>query len=234
MKRTIKAMLWKEYKFFIKSTFPLFAMYFGAITWGAWYMLKQMDISKALNNEVVTTYIFLYIIGTMIMDGGITFSFSASADNKEGTLNSVLASVRKASEIWIGQFLFCSLLTFISAFVGTVGILFALKVNTTLKFHLGLKSLLLWLIVGPSAGMLYLALNLFLLWVIKYQAFMMIPGMLMPALIFIYIIKNSLKIVQWELSITVALVIFLACLVITFFLIKLIDIVPKQNYVSKL
>ena len=63
---------------------------------------------------------------------------------------------------------------------------------------------------------------------------MMIPGMLMPALIFIYIIKNSLKIVQWELSITVALVIFLACLVITFFLIKLIDIVPKQNYVSKL
>ena len=234
MKKIVKAMLWKECKFFVKSSFPMFLMYIGAFTFGVWYLLKQMYSLHALSNEVLNSYIFIYILGTIIMAGGISLSLSAAADIKEGTLNSLLASVGKASEVWLGQLLFSEILTLVSVFAGTLGVLVVLKINLGFEFHFEMRSLLLWVIVGPSIGMLYLAVNLFLLWIIRYQAFMMIPGMLMPALIFIGLTKNTTRIAQWDWGIIVALVVLAICFLFKICLTKIIDVVPKQNYVSKL
>ena len=233
MSKVTKAMFWKEYKVFVKSTVAMVVFYTAAVTGLMYYLLKQMSDSNLINMNIVTIFLFLYIIIMMAVNGGVISSFSMGADNREGILNSLIGTTNKASELWLGQFLFCSVCPLLLAFIGSLGLSVVLKVVLNFSVQFDMKAILLWFIIAPAIGMLYNALNLFLVWVIRYQAFALLPGMVLPLGLMFLMLKFSEKIAMWNISIWVALIIGVISVILTLLFAKLIDIIPKQNYVCK-
>lgn len=234
MKKIISAMFWKEFKIFLKGAFLMGLVYmFGIIFLVAKY-LEGMNKAGIMDNDLVTIGYFICVIVTVSIVGSTTMVFSTAQDNKEGVLNSLLASVTRVSDVWLGQCLFYVLASCIMAFAGLVGLSIWIKTELLFTVSLDLKMILLCMIVAPAIGALYNAISLFFAWVNPYDILNVLPSMVLPFLLLYLLIKYVDKLGNWDVNVVSALLVGAVCMLLFWGLGKLINIVPKQNYVSKI
>ena len=122
MEKTIKTLIWKEALVFSKQSSMLIMMSWGGITFVIMKMINTMSTINQLNGSTVSSYLLMYVAENMLMTYGLQFAVSMKSDIQEGTLNPVLASVNKASLIWLGQYLFATLISIATTMIGLIAI----------------------------------------------------------------------------------------------------------------
>ena len=122
MEKTIKTLIWKEALVFSKQSSMLIMMSWGGITFVIMKMINTMSTINQLNGSTVSSYLLMYVAVNMLMTSGLLFAVSMKSDIQEGTLNPVLASVNKASLIWLGQYLFATLISIATTMIGLIAI----------------------------------------------------------------------------------------------------------------
>ena len=233
MKDIVNAVIWKEFRLFIKQTCLLFILFFGGIFYGTIKILKQLGDIDQLNSDIISIYLFIYILAAIMISGAINTGVSTTADIREGTLNPVLASVNRASDIWLGQFLFSYVMSLSTALAGLLVMNIIIKLNIFSSYQPGLRGIMLWLIFAPATGAVYVALNLFLTWVIRYTGIMLVTTLLVPGGTILLIMSNITHLIGWDPDIVLAMIFIMSSVLIVIILKKLTDMVPKENYIGK-
>ena len=228
MENTIKTLIWKEALVFSKQSSMLIMMTWGGITFVIMKMINTMSTINQLNGSTVSSYLLMYVAENMLMTYGLQFAVSMKSDIQEGTLNPVLASVNKASLIWLGQYLFATLISIATTMIGLIAIFIEMYVVLSSTVEPEMESYILWLIIAPSLAMVFSALNLFCAWVIRYQGLITITSFMIPCGAYMLIMKYS------DMNIIFVSLLVAVCIAIMVLLVKLIDIIPKENYVGKI
>ena len=234
MENTIKTLIWKEALVFSKQSSMLILMTWGGITFVIMKMINTMSTINQLNGSTVSSYLLMYVAENMLMTYGLQFAVSMKSDIQEGTLNPVLASVNKASLIWLGQYLFATLISIATTMIGLIAIFIEMYVVLSSTVEPEMESYILWLIIAPSLAMAFSALNLFCAWVIRYQGLIMITSFMIPCGAYMLIMKYSDMIINIDMNIVFVSLLVAVCIAIMVLLVKLIDIIPKENYVGKI
>jgi hypothetical protein len=159
-----------------------------------------------------------------------------NVDIQEGTLNPVLVYVKKPSEIWIGQFIFANIVSFLESVVGVISVLIAVKSMLKHSININVLNMVMWILVSFFFGLIFSMLFHFLNWLIvsKYRIILAVS-------IFVFLfggykslrlLSDNIKNDKSSLIIWTVLYALLTGGILLFFK-KVIDSIPKERFAGK-
>lgn len=231
----IKATIWKEFMYFKKQTIMLVFFYYAMITYVFVDTFNRLNILRMLNEDTILRYLFAFILIIIISCNILTVALSFNCDMQEGARYPVLASVKFASDIWIGQLIFSLLLSMAVSLFGIILILFILCKDILLLYHINIINALLWIILSLSIGIAFTAIFLFLTWVIKHQGFILAGTFILLGMgvALVFQLSNTMTTLSIDITI-ISILSLIVCFLIIFLLKHLIDRLSKERYVGKI
>ena len=230
MNNVIKAVFWKENKIFLKSIFPICAMYFLILVYVFDNTIKSLIINYS-DFRFLTKYIVLFTILLVIIEGGMTFNMSMGIDIKEKVLEPLIPLTNKIDDIWISKVFYSSLVGMVFGVCGDVFLIARLKiVNSNLDIYYIIR-LIFFIGAGVLLALVYNVINSLLTWIIKYEIIILVITLCMPALC-IYMLLRYLYLFETikASQLLIYLIIGFIGVFLLFVFRIIINIIPKEWY----
>ncbi len=231
--KLLKAVIWKESKLFWKSTFGICLFYIIILLYA--YIATSKDILEsgmlADPKVFVINNIYVMTMLIMIMLGSVILCQSCSIEKKEGTLELVLGTTKNARYIWLGQYFFAIILSYLLSAIGIIVYIVCLRTMFDYPIPFSFLSIILTFLVIPVIASFCLSLYNLVLWITKNQ-FMQIIYSAFPAFLLL-IAFYCLDILQKKsIDSYSAVVITLSCFSIIgiFFNSKMIEKIKSERF----
>ncbi len=236
MNDRMKAAIWKEYRVFIKQSCVPAVFFFLAAVLTFILMIYKTDKLSPIGGSLIDQYCSNFVFINLLFCDYTILSFSMNVDIQEGTLNPVLVYVKKPSEIWIGQFIFANIVSFLESVVGVISVLIAVKSMLKHSININVLNMVMWILVSFFFGLIFSMLFHFLNWLIvsKYRIILAVS-------IFVFLfggykslrlLSDNIKNDKSSLIIWTVLYALLTGGILLFFK-KVIDSIPKERFAGK-
>ena len=232
MNTITKTIIWKESILFKKQTFLIFILYYLGTIYGFIRILDKTNSAINLTADQISVYMFIYSVVNSILCGAIIICISSITEIRETVSIPLLISLRPISYIWIGQYIFVCTTTYIASFVGSITLLIYVNIFLHENHLINLKMVLLCFIIGPLIAYILISIDLFLSWVVKFTILSLVPTLLVPGIMLIFILNNTVLVIQYNPGLMeIVFLSFLHSLEI-YILSKVLNILPKEIFIG--
>lgn len=223
--KIFKTIIWKENRIFFKSCLPICILYFGM---ELYFFLNNISNVIFINEDLLRGQLFTFTCVNIALVGSLVSSFNMGFDLKAKILPVLLGMTKKKEIIWLAKTIYSFIVGVAFSFIGIVAMIFTYSKKGNLN---NIMSDFEYVLAGVIVGLAFITINMFFLWIIKYEVIMTLMSLILPVVLIVAIV-NLLDYLQ-KLSFIVIGITTIISIALIFGSVLLIKKIPNSLFVDK-